>query len=204
MVSKIVIGIIAAIAMITIIIVALYGMYFSGFNAVQGKDENVKRLASDVDAQLQRRYDLIPNLVESVRGYMQFEKQTLEDITKLRSQWQTSTSTESRVELSNQIEQALSKIILTYEAYPDLKSDQTVTRLMDEIAGTENRIAVARTYYNDGVKDFNTHIRTFPNNVFNESGFLGVSPWGVKQYPTYEATPQAQTIVPKVNLTSSG
>jgi len=201
MVSKVVIGIIAAIAVVAIIIVALYGMYFSGFNAVQGKDENVKRLASDVDAQLQRRYDLIPNLVESVRGYMQFEKQTLEDITRLRSQWQTSTSTEGRVELSNQIEQALSKIILTYEAYPDLKSDQTVTRLMDEIAGTENRIAVARTYYNDGVRDFNTNIRTFPNNVFNESGFLGMNPWGVKPYPTYEATPQAQTTVPQVDLT---
>ena len=204
MVSKVVIGIIAAVAIIAIIIVALYGMYFSGFNAVQGKDENVKRLAADVDAQLQRRYDLIPNLVESVKGYMQFEKQTLEDITKLRSQWQTSTSTEGRVELSNQIEQALSKIILTYEAYPDLKSDQTVTRLMDEIAGTENRIAVARTYYNDGVRDFNTNIRTFPNNIFNESGFLGMSPWDVKQYPTYEATTQAQTTVPQVDLTPSG
>ncbi len=204
MVSKAVIGIIAAVAIIVIIIAALYGMYFSGFNAVQVKDENVKRLAADVDAQLQRRYDLIPNLVESVRGYMQFEKQTLEDVTRLRSQWQASTSTEGRVELSNQIEQALSKIILTYEAYPDLKSDQTVTRLMDEVAGTENRIAVARTYYNDGVRDFNTNIRTFPNNIFNESGFLGMSPWGVRQYPTYEATTPAQTTVPQVDLTPSG
>ena len=202
MVSKAVIGIIVTIAIIAITFGALYGMYFSGFNAVQSKDENVKRLAADVDAQLQRRYDLIPNLVDSVKGYMQFEKSTLEEVTKLRSQWQTSTNTESRVTLSNQIEQALSKIILTYEAYPDLKSDQTVTRLMDELAGTENRIAVARTYYNDGVRDFNTNLRTFPNNVFNESGFLGMSPWGAKPYPTYEATRQAQTIVPKVNLTS--
>lgn len=204
MVSKAVIGVITAVAIIAIIIAALYGMYFSGFNAVQVKDENVKRLAADVDAQLQRRYDLIPNLVESVRGYMQFEKQTLEDVTRLRSQWQASTSTEGRVELSNQIEQALSKIILTYEAYPDLKSDQTVTRLMDEVAGTENRIAVARTYYNDGVRDFNTNIRTFPNNMFNEGGFLGLSPWGAKPYPTYEAAPLAQTTVPQVDLTPSG
>ena len=204
MVSKVIIAVIAVIAIIILIVVALYGMYFSGFNAVQSKDENVKKLAADVDTQLQRRYDLIPNLVESVKGYMQFEKQTLEDVTRLRSQWQTSTSTESRVALSNQIEQALSKIILTYEAYPNLKSDQTVTRLMDEIAGTENRISVARTYYNDGVRDFNTNIRTFPNNMFNEGGFLGLSPWGVTPYPAYEATPQAQTTVPQVNLTSSG
>jgi LemA protein len=186
---------------IVLIFGVLYGMYFTGFNSVQSKDENVKKLAADVDAQLQRRYDLIPNLVQSVKGYMQFEKQTLEDVTKLRSQWQSATTQETRVQLSNQIEQALSKIIMTYEAYPNLKSDSTVTRLMDELAGTENRISVARTYYNDGVREFNINLRTFPNNIFNQDGFLGAKPWGMSQYPTYEATHQAQTIVPQVNLT---
>ncbi len=203
MISKKIIAIGIVIGIVILIIAALYGMYFSGFNSVQSKDENVKRLAADVDAQLQRRYDLIPNLVESVKGYMQFEKQVLEDVTRLRSQWQSSSATETRVQLSNQIEQALSKIILTYEAYPDLKSDSTVTRLMDELAGTENRIAVARTYYNDGVRDFNTNLRIFPNNIFNEDGFLGAKPWGMTQYPAYEATQQAQNIVPQVNLTGS-
>ena len=202
MISRIII-VVGIVAIVLLIIGALYGSYFSGFNAVQSKDENVKRLAADVDAQLQRRYDLIPNLVESVKGYMQFEKNTLEEITKLRSQWQTSSGAENRVALSNQIEQALSKIILTYEAYPDLKADGTVTRLMDELAGTENRITVARTYYNDGVRDFNTSIRTFPNNLFNESGFIGVGPWGMKQYPAYEANEQAKITVPKVNLTQN-
>jgi LemA protein len=202
MISGKIIAIAIGIMIIIIIFGALYGLYFSGFNSAQSKDENVKKLAADVDAQLQRRYDLIPNLVESVKGYMQFEKQTLEDVTRLRSQWQSATTTESRVQLSNQIEQALSKIILTYEAYPNLKSDATVTRLMDELAGTENRIAVARTYYNDGVRDFNTNLRTFPNNVFNDNGFLGAKPWGMTQYPAYEATQQALTTVPKVNLTS--
>lgn len=201
MVNKVIIGIIVAIIIIVIIFAAFYGMYFSGFNAVQSKDENVKKLAADVEAQLQRRYDLIPNLVQSVKGYMQFEKQTLEDVTKLRSQWQTATNTNDKVQLSNQIEQALSKIILTYEAYPNLKSDTTVTRLMDELAGTENRIAVARTYYNDGVRDFNINLRTFPNNIFNQNGFLGAQPWGMIPYPAYEATPQAKTTVPQVNLT---
>jgi LemA protein len=201
MVSRVLIAAIIGVAIIAIIIGALYGMYFAGFNAAQSKDENVKRLAADVDAQLQRRYDLIPNLVQSVKGYMQFEKQVLEDVTRLRSQWQAASGTENRVALSNQIEQALSKIILTYEAYPDLKSDATVTRLMDELAGTENRIAVARTYYNDGVRDFNTNLRTFPNNIFNEDGFFGAKPWGLKQYPTYEATQESKTTVPQVNLT---
>ncbi|MGB8158987.1 MAG: LemA family protein [Nitrososphaeraceae archaeon] len=176
-------------------------MYVSGYNAVQAKDESVKKLAADVDTQLQRRYDLIPNLVSSVKGYMQFEQQTLERITQLRSQWMAASDTSQRVSLSNQIEEALSKIILTYENYPELKSDRTVTRLMDEIAGTENRISVARTYYNDGVRDFNTHLRTFPNNIFNENGFLGAKAWGYNVYPQYSATQNARNTVPQVNLT---
>lgn len=202
MVSKAVIAAIAGIAVIAIIIGSLYGMYFSGFNAAQAKDENVKRLAADVQTQLQRRYDLIPNLVESVRGYMQFESELLQNITRLRTDWQRAQTVNEQVETSNQIEQALSKLIVIYEQYPELKSDQTLVRLMDELAGTENRIAVARTYYNDGVRDFNTNIRTFPNNMFNESGFLGAKPWGLQQYPPYEATAQAQTTVPQVDLTS--
>lgn len=203
MVSKVVIAAIAAVAIIAIIIGILYSMYFSGFNAAQAKDENVIKLAADVNAQLQRRYDLIPNLVNSTKGYMQFERDVLEEVTRLRSQWQTTQDAAGRFELSNQLEEALSKIILTYEAYPELKSDAVVTRLMDELAGTENRIAVARTNYNDGVRDFNTNIRVFPNNMFNESGFLGAKPWGLEPYPAYEATTQAQTTVPQVNITTS-
>jgi LemA protein len=125
----------------------------------------------------------------------------LQNITKLRTDWQRAPTVNERVESSNQLETALSKLILTYEAYPDLKSDQALVRLMDELAGTENRIAVARTYYNDGVRDFNTNLRTFPNNIFNESGFLGAKPWGLDQYPAYEATNEAQTTVPQVDLT---
>lgn len=191
------------VAIIAIIIGVLYSMYFSGFNAAQAKDENVIKLAGDVNAQLQRRYDLIPNLVNSTKGYMQFERNVLEEVTRLRSQWQTTQDAAGRVEISNQLEEALSKIILTYEAYPELKSDAVVTRLMDELAGTENRIAVARTAYNGGVRDFNTNIRVFPNNMFNESGFLGAKPWGLVPYPAYEATAQAQTTVPQVNITTS-
>ena len=199
--NKGILGVIIAIGVIALIFGILYGIYFSGYNSTQVKDEQIKKFAADVDVQLQRRYDLIPNLIESVKGYMQFEKDVLEQVTKLRSQWQTSSNTGQRVELSNQIEEALSKIILTYEQYPELKSDATVTRLMDELAGTENRISVARTYYNDGVRDFNTNIRVFPNNVFNENGFLGLPPWGMEQYPIYQATTEAQTTVPQVDIT---
>ena len=81
--------------------------------------------------------------------------------------------------MSDQLEATLSKIIATYEVYPELKSDATVTRLMDELAGTENRISVSRTSYNDGVRDYNLYLRTFPNNVFNEHGFLGGNAWWI-------------------------
>ena len=200
MVSKVLIAAIAGVAIIAIIIGSLYGTYISGYNAAQAKDERVKKLAADVDVQLQRRYDLIPNLVESVKGYMQFESGLLQNITKLRTDWQRASTVNERVESSNQIETALSKLIFTYEQYPELKADQTVVRLMDELAGTENRIAVARTYYNDGVRDFNTNLRTFPNNIFNESGFLGAKPWGMQQYPPYEPPAGVQT-PPQVDLT---
>jgi LemA protein len=156
-----------------------YGIYFSGFNAVQTKDESVKKLAADVDTQLQRRYDLIPNLVASVKGYLQFERETFEKITQLRLQWKATSDTSQRVNLSNQIEQVLGRIILTYENYPELKSNRPVTRLMNKLAGTENRISVARTYCNDGVRNYNTNLRTFPNNVFNENGLFGVQGMGV-------------------------
>jgi len=201
LVNKVFIAAIAGVAIIVIIIGSLYGMFFSGYNAAQSKDENVKKLAADVDAQLQRRYDLIPNLIESVKGYMQFESELLQNITKLRTDWQRASTVSERVESSNELETALSKIIFTYEQYPDLKTDQTLVRLMDELAGTENRIAFARTNYNDGVRDFNTNLRTFPNNIFNESGFLGAKPWGLDQYPAYEATNEAQNTVPQVDLT---
>ena len=190
----------AAVGIIAIIFGSLFSMYFSGFNAAQAKDENVKKLAGDIDVQLQRRYDLIPNIVRTAQTYLQFEKSVLENVTKLRTDWQRAPTVNERVQTSNQIEQALSKILITYENYPQLKSDQQLTRVMDELAGTENRIAVARTYYNDGVRDFNVNLRTFPNNVFNESGFLGLNPWGLQQYVSYQATTAAQTTVPQVNI----
>ncbi|MEW5840761.1 LemA family protein [Nitrososphaera sp.] len=200
MVNKAVIIVGAAVGVVVIILAILYGMYFSGFNAAQSKDENVRRLAGDIDVQLQRRYDLIPNLVNTAQSYLQFEKSVLENVTRLRTDWQRAPTVNERVQTSNQLEEALSKILVTYESYPELKADRTLTRLMDELAGTENRIAVARTYYNDGVRDFNVHLRTFPNNVFNESGFLGLGPWNLEPYTPYEATAAARANVPQVNI----
>lgn len=200
MVSKAVIigGAVAGVIVITLVV--LYGMYFSGFNGAQSKDENVNRLEGDVNVQLQRRYDLIPNIVSVAQTHLEFERSVLENVTRLRSDWQRAPTVNDRVETSNQIEEALSKILVTYEAYPDLKADITLRRVMDELAGTENRIAVSRINYNDGVRDFNVHLRTFPNNTFNQSGLLGLGPWGLSQYTPFEATAAAQATVPQVDI----
>ncbi len=200
MVSKAVIigGAVAGVIVITLVV--LYGMYFSGFNGAQAKDENVNRLEGDVNVQLQRRYDLIPNIVSVAQTHLEFERSVLENVTRLRSDWQRAPTVNDRVETSNQIEEALSKILITYENYPELKADRTLTRVMDELAGTENRIAVSRTYYNEGVRDFNVHLRTFPNNTFNQNGFLGLGPWGLEQYTPFEATAAAQATVPQVDI----
>ncbi|HET6589472.1 MAG TPA: LemA family protein [Candidatus Nitrosocosmicus sp.] len=188
---------------IAIIVIILFVTYFYGFNSAQAKNENVKKLAADTDTQLQRRYDLIPNLVQSVKGYMQFENQTLAEITSLRTQWMATPSTDisQKNQLSNLIEGVLGKIVLTYEAYPSLKSDNVVTRLMDELAGTENRITVARTYYNDGVRDYNTFLKVFPNVIFNNDGLIGLKPWGFAELPQFQADQLVRISVPQVNLT---
>lgn len=203
MVSKSVAVSLGIVTLIVIILVTVFAVYFSGYNAALAKNENVKRLAADTDTQLQRRYDLIPNLVQSVKGYMQFEQQTLNEITKLRTQWMSTPSSDisQKNQLSNLIEGALGRIVLTYEAYPSLKSDQVVTRLMDELAGTENRITVARTYYNDGVRDYNTFLKVFPNVIFNNDGLITLKPWGFTELPQFQANPLVKTSVPQVNLT---
>ncbi len=202
MVSKysiIISGIIEIFAVLVIIIIVIY---FTGYNTALSKDENVKRLAADTDTQLQRRYDLIPNLVQSVKGYLQFQQQTLTEITQLRTQWMETPSEDiaKKNQLSSLIENALGRIVLTYEAYPSLKADQVVTRLMDELAGTENRITVARTYYNDGVRDYNIFLKSFPNVYYNNNGFMGLKPWGFTELPQFQASSLVKTSVPQVNL----
>lgn len=202
MASKNIVIISGIIAIFVIIVIIMIVIYFTGYNTALAKDENVKRLAADTDTQLQRRYDLIPNLVQSVKGYMQFEQQTLTEITQLRTQWMQTPSGDiaKKNQISSLIENALGRIVLTYEAYPSLKADQVVTRLMDELAGTENRITVARTYYNDGVRDYNIFLKSFPNVYYNNNGFMGLKPWGFTELPQFQASPLIRTSVPQVNL----
>lgn len=183
-----------AIGVIVLIIIILIAWYVGTYNALINVDQDVKRKWADVEVQYQRRIDLIPNLVNTVKGYMVFEQNVLTRVTELRTQWMAATTSEQRVETANQIESALKTIFATSENYPDLKANTQFTALMDELAGTENRVAVARTNYNEAVKNYNNLVKFIPSNII--AGMMGL-----KEKTMFEAiTPGAQN-APSVNLT---
>ena len=139
--------------------------YWTTYNSLIRLNEQVNNKWAQVETQYQRRVDLIPNLVETVKGAANFEKTTLEEITGLRSQWQTAPTVNSKVETANQIESAISKLLVVAESYPQLTATQNFRALQDELANTENKVAVERGRYNDAVRDFNARIKTFPSNI---------------------------------------
>ena len=120
---------------------------------------------SDITVQLKRRADLLPNLIETVKGYAKHESGVFEEITRLRSQWGEAKTQDAKIEAADRLEGALSKLMLVVENYPDLKANQGFLALQDELAGTENRISVERRRYNDAVREYNVTVRTFPNNL---------------------------------------
>ena len=135
------------------------------YNGLIRMNEDVNGKWAQVETQYQRRVDLIPNLVSTVKGAANFESSTLEEITRLRSQWQTSTGINERIETANQIESTLSKLLLVAENYPQLKADGLFRDLQAQLEGTENRITVARNRYIDSVKTYNVAVRSFPSNL---------------------------------------
>ncbi len=134
------------------------------YNRIVTRHETITAKWAQVENQLQRRNDLIPNLVNSVKGYAAHEKTVLEDVTKARSQWAGATNMDDKVKAAAATDAALARLLLVVENYPQLKADGTFLRLMDELSGTENRIAVERMRYNEAVKDYNITVRRFPAN----------------------------------------
>ena len=156
------------------IVVLLAGLLSScGYNTIQQKDEAVKAGWSEVLNQYQRRYDLIPNLVNTVKGFAAQEKSVIDSVTSARAKLAGAQGPASRGAANNELTGALSRLLVVVENYPQLKSDRTFIGLMDELAGTENRIAVARRDYNDSVQSFNTRIKTFPTSII--AGMFGFS-----------------------------
>ena len=146
------------------IILLIVMWYIATYNSLIRLNEEVNNKWAQVETQYQRRVDLIPNLVSTVKGVAGFEKSTLEEITRLRSQWQTAPTVEQKVSTANQIETALSKLLVIAENYPQLTATKNFQSLQDELANTENKVAVERGRYNDAVRNFNARIKTFPTN----------------------------------------
>ncbi len=160
-----------AIAVIAVILLVFYSSIKGTYNSFVTLDEGVKASWAQVENQLQRRYDLIPNLVETVKGFARQEKEVFIGVTEARAKVGGAKNIPDKIAANNQLTGALSRLLVTVERYPDIKSNQNFIRLQDELAGTENRIAVERRRYNETVKTYNVKIRTFPSNIM--AGIFG-------------------------------
>ena len=148
-------------AIVVVIIIAIIAIY----NSLVTMRQRVKNAWSQIDVQLQRRFDLIPNLVETVKGYMEHEADVLTKVTDLRSSWAEAKSVDEKAKLDNQLSESLKTIMAVAENYPDLKANQNFSELQTELTNTENKISYSRQFYNDTVTRYNTKLEMFPSNV---------------------------------------
>ena len=148
-----------------VVIFSFYSLFQGSYNKFVALDETVKSSWAQVENQLQRRYDLIPNLVETVKGYAKQEKDVLIEVTNARARVGGAGKIPDKIAANNELSGALSRLLVVVEKYPDLKSNQNFLRLQDELAGTENRIAVERRRYNEAVQSYNVAVRSFPGNI---------------------------------------
>ncbi len=155
----------AVVAIVIIVVVICSGVYVSHRNQMVALNEQVKSNWSEVDVNLERRADLIPNLVATVKGYAAQEQTVFRDIAEARSSLLNAQTPKDKIAANGQLDGALGRLLLIVENYPQLRSNESFLRLQDELAGTENRIAVARKRYNDSLQTYNTYIGQFPNNM---------------------------------------
>ncbi len=162
-------GLWIALGVVGVFILAMlmvFGSYVGAKNQMVAKDEIVKAAWSDVDVQLQRRLDLIPNLVETVKGFTKEESTVFGDIANARAGMLNAQGPAGKIAANGKLDSALGRLLLLTENYPQLRSSEQFMRLQDELAGTENRIGVARKRYNDSLRDYNTFVRQFPNSIW--------------------------------------
>ena len=169
-----------------------FGKIIAGYNRVIAMDEDVKGKWAQVENQLKRRYDLIPNLVETVKGYATHEKELFENIAQARTLYFQAKDIKDKVKASNQLEGVLSRLLLLQERYPVLKANESFLKLQDSLEGTENRIAVERKRYNESVQTLNTHVRTFFGRFY--AMIAGVSS------AAYYEVPEVEKAAPKVKF----
>ena len=187
--------VIIVVVVIAVIVLAFFGMYVGVRNNLVQKNEAVKAAWSQVDIVLQRRADLIPNLVETVKGFAQQEQTVFGDIAKARSALLSAGTPQDKIAANQRLDGALGRLLVVVENYPQLRSNENFLRLQDELTGTENRISVERKRYNDRLQDYNTYIQSFPHNIF--AGWAGFKP-----NEAYFAASEESRAVPKVNFSN--
>jgi LemA protein len=179
---------IIVLAVIVVLAIAAYSFFAGNYNKFVNLDTTVKSSWAQVENQLQRRFDLIPNLVETVKGYAKQEKDVMVEVTNARSKVGGAGTVPDKINANNQLSGALSRLMVVVEKYPDLKSNQNFMKLQDELAGTENRIAVERMRYNEAVKVYNQTIKSFPANLL-------AGMYGFKDGAFFDAPKEAKAAV---------
>lgn len=183
--TMIILGVVA----VVIIVVAMLG---GSYNSLVSKEEKVDQTYADISVQLERRADLIPNLVNTVKGYAQHETEAIEKVTTARENLLKANTTEEKSKANDELTNSLNALMVIVENYPDLKANQNFIQLSDELAGTENRIATSRRDYNDAVTSYNTAIKKFPTNIL-------ASMFGFDKKPYFEVS-EGKTEVPEVEF----
>ena len=180
------------IGIVLLVILIPFGYLKGTYNTLVTMDEGVKGAWAQVENQLQRRYDLIPNYVETVKGYAKHEKEVFLKVTEARSKVAGAGAISEKIAANNQLSSALARLLVVVERYPQLKANTNFIRLQDELAGTENRISVERRRFNETVKAYNTKIRSFPTNLI--AGMFGF------EKATFFEVPKEKQEVPKVKF----
>jgi LemA protein len=183
----------AVIGVLLLVAFMVFGSFVSAQKQMVAKDQGVKSAWSDVDVQLQRRADLIPNLVSTVKGFTKEESTVFGDIANARAGLLNAQGPQAKIAANGTLDSALGRLLALTENYPQLRSSDQFMRLQDELSGTENRIAVARKRYNDALKDYNTFVLQFPNNIW--AGMAGFH----ENSAYFTASPAAQA-VPQVSF----
>ena len=184
---------IAVLIVLLLIGLGIFSWYIGGYNKAVNLEQGAEKAWADIDAALQRRLDLVPNLVETVKGYTTHEKDLFENIAKSREKYFQAGTRAGKIEASNELSGFLSRLLMLQENYPQLKASENFRDLQVALEGTENRIAVARTRYNEAAKQLNAYTRQFFGSFFCKRA-------GVEPVEYFEASEQAKTEVPKVEF----
>ena len=176
------------VGVLVLVVLMVFSSYISARNQMVAKDQNVKAAWSEVDVQMERRADLIPNLVETVKGFTKEESTVFGDIANARAGMLNAQGPQAKIAANGQLDSAIGRLLLLTENYPLLRSSDQFMRLQDELSGTENRIGIARKRYNDALQDYNTFVLQFPNNIW-----AGIAGYQVNN-AFFTASPTARTV----------